>query len=310
MVNVLVNDENQVEVKSNSEKWYWPETSLASNDNGLKKINDDLKKIRKKLLPKLNALDLEIKERLVKCVENQEKLANIKKKGGETTNLAFGIGMAGALISLVLSTGFDAIGMPIGYGAYILLEEAQRLQQIEDLMTALIAAFKNEDIEIFPCLEIQAVGSEEISFIDLFVRFPNRRFFMISLQAIGRNTLYHSNKTDLEKQRYGLYLRSTKGRRKDFRPQKLDMMPDQEKCLRQQHRDILGGSSKDSRSGIVKILGLCGKEAKLDSSFPEELTERINGKRFCLAQKNPSIFVMRDKEIIRFIKTKIEKKRF
>lgn len=309
MVDVLIKDENQVEVKSDSEKWYWPETSLASNDDGLKKINDDFKKIKKKLLPKLNALDLETKERLLKCVENQEKLANIKKKGSETTNLAFGMGMASALMSLVLSAGFAAIGMPVGYAAYILLEEAQRLQQIENLMEALMEAFINEDIEIFPCLEIKTPDSEESSFIDLFVRFPNRKFFMISLQAIGRNTLYHSNKEGLEKQRYGLFIRSFKKRRKDFRPQKLDMMPDQEKLLRQQHKDIFGGSYKDAKSGIVKILGLCGKDAKIDSSFPEELTERINGKRFCLAQKNPSIFVMRDKEIIKFIRNKIEKKR-
>jgi hypothetical protein len=310
MVEVLVNNENQVEVKNNPKKWYWPETSLASNDGGLGKINADFKKIKKELVPKLNALDLETKKSLLKYIDNQEKLANIKKEGSEKTKSGFTLATVSVLTSLVLSTGFAAIGMPIGYTAYSLLEEAQRLQQIENLMTALMAAFKDEDIEIFYDLPIKDPDPNKSSCIDLFVRFPNRKFFMISLQAIGRNTLYHSNKADLEKQRYGLYLRSTKGRRKDFRPKKLELMPDQEKCLRQQHRDILGGSSKDAKSGIVKILGLCGKEAKLDSSFPEELTERINGKRFCLAQKNPSIFVMRDKEIIGFIKTKIEKKRF
>jgi hypothetical protein len=310
MVDVLIKDENQVEVRSDSEKWYWPETSLASNDNGLKKINDDFKKLKKKLLPKLNALDLETKERLLKCVENQEKLANIKKKGSETTNLAFGMGMASALMSLVLSAGFAAIGMPVGYAAYILLEEAQRLQQIEDLMEALMEAFKNEDIEIFPCLEIKTPDSEESSFIDLFVRFPNRKFFMISLQAIGRSTLLHTNKPDLEQQRYGLYLRTLKGKRKDFKPQKLAMMPDQEKYLRQQHKDIFGGSTKSARSGVIKILGICGKEAKINCTFPKELTEKINGRKNYLAQKNPSIFVMRDQDIIEFIKIKMQKKQF
>jgi hypothetical protein len=310
MVDVLVNDENQIEVKSDPEKRRWPETSLASNDNGLKKISTDFKKIKKKLLPKLNALDLETKERLVKCVENQEELANIKKKSSDTTNLAFGVGMASAVISLVLSTGFAAIGMPLGYAAYILLEEAQRLQQIEDLMTALIAAFKNDDIEIFPCLEIHAANSEESSFIDLFIRFPNKKFFMISLQAIGRSTLLHTNKPDLEQHRYGLYLRTLKGKRKDFRPQKLAMMPDQEKYLRQQHKDIFGGSTKSARSGVIKILGICGKEAQINCTFPKELTEKINGKRFYLAQKNPSIFVMRDQDIIEFMKIKMQKKQF
>jgi hypothetical protein len=310
MADVLVNDENQVEVKSDSKKWCWPEISLVSNGDGLKKINADFKKISKKLLPKINALDFETRTHLFKCVENQEQLSNIETKEKEAAKLAFRLGTVGTLISLVLSTGFAAIGIPIGYAAYILLEEAQRLQQIKDLMTALIATFQDDGIEIFPCLEIYATDSEESSFIDIFIRFPNKKFFMISLQAIGRSTLLHSNKQDLEQRHYGLYLKTFKGKRKDFRPQKLAMMPEQEKYLRKQHKEIFGGSTKDARSGVIKILGICGKEAKISHTFPKEFTEKINGERFYLAQKNPSIFVMRDQDIIEFIKIKMQKKQF
>jgi hypothetical protein len=166
-------------------------------------------------------------------------------------------------------------------------------------MCHLMNKYEKEGIEIFPFLEIENLGS-----IDIFIRFPTRYFFMVSAQAIGKNTLFYSKKAASENQKDGLYLRHEK-RRKEFKSEKLDLLIEQERHLRQQHKNILGGSNKDARSAIIKILAICGKEAKLTKSFPFELTEKNESRNYYLAQKSPSIFVMLEQEIIDFIEMKI-----
>lgn len=298
MQDITVEATNPTKTKHDGSKGFKIEVSQARNEVAISKIQAEVEELAKDLEP-----ELDIEE--ITHINNKEKLEAIIGKEENIMNDGFANILTSTLIGLTLAPGFSAICIPIGYSAYKLLEKAQRLQQIKNLVQTLMDEFKNEHIEVFPCLEIEGMDN-----IDLFIRFPDKIFFMVSLQAIGKNTLFYSPHAASEKQRDGLYLRNEKGRRKDFRPKKLELLPKQEKILRQQHKNILGGSSKDTRSGIVKILGICGEDAKLTHHFPAELTEINNGKKFYLAQKNPSIFVMRDQEIIKFIKIKIHKKRF
>jgi hypothetical protein len=298
MTDIPIDGKNQIDKKTILRRDFKRPISLVRNEAALSKIDAQVQNLTKSLEPEL---DIE----KITQIENQEKLEAIVGRENATARDSLVTGLASALILLMFGPGFSAICLPLGYRAFQLLEKAQRLQQVKDLMRRLMDKFRDEGIEIFPCLEIEHLDS-----IDLFIRFPTRYFFMVSCQFIGKNTLFYSKNAASESQKDGLYLRHEKGRRKKFKSEKLNLLPAQERHLRQQYKDILGGSNKDTRSAIVKILAISGKEAKMTNNFPSWLTEKNESRNYYLAQKNPSIFVMRDEEIISFIEIKIKISRF
>jgi hypothetical protein len=309
MMDITANTQNQIATIITSLEVNKADEIRNRNKAEIQKIQAVHNKIIEDLVPELNSLEPEkiihIKNCIENCLDNKEKLAFIKQKGDESSNLAFCVGAVATVATLIFSIGFSFIGIPLSVGAYRLLENSQRIQYISRLMEELILKFEHEDIELFPCLKLDGLNDS----IDLFIKFPNRKFFMVSIQAIGKNTLFYSNQGKKEHQRDGLYLRSHRGSRKSFNSKNLEIIPTQEKLFRQQHRSILGSSVKDAKSGIIKILGIFGKEAKLTNFFPPALTEKNDPRDYYLAQKNPSIFVMREEEIIEFIEIKIKKKR-
>jgi hypothetical protein len=309
MMDITTNTQNQVAATLAPIEVNRADEIKNRNKAEIQKIQAVHNKIIEELVPELNSLEPEkiahIKKCIKNCPDNKEKLAFIKKQGDDSSNLAFCMSAVATVATLVFSIGFSFIGIPLSIGAYRLLENSQRIQYISRLMEKLIINFEHEDIELFPCLKLDGLDG----YIDLLIKFPNRKFFMLSIQAIGKNTLFYSNQGEKENQRDGLYLRSHKGSRKSFNSKNLELIPTQEKLFRQQHRSILGSSVKDVKSGIIKILGIFGKEAKLTNFFPPALTEKNDPRDYYLAQKNPSIFVMREEEIIEFIKIKIKKKR-
>jgi hypothetical protein len=299
-MDIIFDAQDSVKVSNITSKGCKGEVSEPRNNNAIEEV---LKVGLKEIAEKLESeLDPETRAYL----RNKEELAAITKESDDYTWLMVGVSISEMLLlAILVGTGFAALSIPFKYGEYKLLEKAQELGQIKRVMSALIDEFTDEGIEIFPCLDIEGFSS-----VDIFIRFPTKKFFMVSLQDIGKNTLFHnSNKVD-ESPKELLYLKNANGRWKKFKSKKLDILPEQEKKLRKQHKTFLGGSSRDVKTGIIKILGICGKDAKITRNFPVTLSETTEGKRFYLAQKNPSIFVMREEEIIDFIKIKIQNKRF
>lgn len=272
----MVEDLNSKDAKSTHQ--YKVDVPYARNNDAVEEIQRDLQNIIEQVLPRLPK----------ESRENIEEQFHSQIEG---------------LMEIVLGKDYAALTLPLDYKDYKLLEKAQRLGSIEKLMRKLIDDFSEEGIEIFPRLII-----EGLDYIDLFIRFPSKVFFVITVQNIGDNTLFYSmhRARSSGTQRGGLYLKSSKGSSRTFRSKKLDLLPEQEKSIRKQYRNILGGTAKDARSGMNKIIAVCGKEAKMTNNFPSELTEKHGERKFYLAQKNPGIFIMQDKEIPDFIKTKIK----
>jgi hypothetical protein len=299
-MNLTIDTPNPKEAKNVYVQGYRVDVSYPRNEVAIEEIQTELVSLTEEILPELPD---EVKTHLT----NQEKLEAIAIEGSNSCSQSLGAYAVAGLMAIILGTGYAALTLPLGYAAYKLLEKAQRLGHIEQLMKKLIEEFSEEGIEIFPRLNI-----EGLDYIDLFIRFPSKTFFVVSLQNIGDNTLFYSmhRARSSGKQRGGLYLKSSKGSSRTFRSKKLDLLPEQEKSIRKQYRDILGGTAKDARSGMNKIIAICGKEAKMTNNFPSELTEKHEGRKFYLAQKNPGIFIMRDEEITDFIKIKIQKKQF
>jgi hypothetical protein len=243
-------------------------------------------------VPYLNALEAKKIQHIKTCL------------GDENTGLIFDQNETRTLAEFISSVGFSFIRIPVSPEVYGLLERYQRIFYISRITKDLIERFEGNGIEAYPCLELDGFNDS----IDIFIKFPNRKFFMVSIQAIDKNTLFYSNGGIKEHQRDGLYLRGIGGSRKNFNSKNLELIPAKEKLFRQQHRNILGSSLKDAKSGIVKILAICGKEAKLTSVFPPTLAEKNESRNYYLAQKSPSIFVMLEQEIIDFIKMKTKRK--
>lgn len=299
-MDIIFDDQDSVEVSNIAIRKCKGEVSKLRNEDAIdKELKVEVEEIAEQLE---SELDPETEVHL----RNKEELAVIIQESDKYTWFTVGASMSGMLLlAILVGTGFAALSLPLKYGEYKLLEKAQELFQIQRVMSALIDEFTCEGIEIFPRLDIEGFGT-----LDIFIRFPTRNFFMVSLQDIGKNTLFYNCGRTNESPKELLCLKNVKGRRKKFKCKKLDILPEQEKHLRKQHKIFLGGSSRDMKAGIIKILGICGKDSDINRNFPATLSETTEGGKFYLAQKNPSIFLMMEEEIIDFIKIKIQNKRF
>lgn len=182
------------------------------------------------------------------------------------------------------------------------MEKAQKLFHTKAIIDSLLKEFKDHDIRVFSNLEIDGLES-----IDILVCFPQYKFYLLSLQAVGRNMIYRRLEPDLVDSKDGLFIKAIKanGKRKKFSRNGLILMQDQEKFFRRQYKDIMGGTGRSTKSGIIKILVICGTEARIDPCYPKILMQEIDGKRYCLAQLKPILFMILERDINKFIKAKL-----
>lgn len=67
----------------------------------------------------------------------------------------------------------------------------------------------------------------------------------------------------------------------------------------------MGGTGRSAKSGIIKIFVICGVEARIDPCYPKILMQEIDGKRYCLAQSKPILFMILEGDINKFIRAKL-----
>ncbi len=70
---------------------------------------------------------------------------------------------------------------------WLLLRRIHKVNQIRRSMTALLATFKDQGIDIIPRLEIPGQSS-----LDLFARFPSKHLFAIALRSQGKSTIFYN----------------------------------------------------------------------------------------------------------------------
>jgi hypothetical protein len=294
-------------VEPESIVWSWFPVPYPYNKNTIENINLSLEELYVNIATALNSIDIDIatKAHVMICILKYKGTSGMlinSKKEQSTVDLEFTVDDVNILMLLISSIGFASIGIPVSYEACKLIEKAQKLFHTKAIIDGLLKEFKDYDIRVFSNLEVDGLES-----IDIFVCFPYYKFFFLSLQAIGKNVVYRTSVSELVDSKDGLYIkaRNGNGRRKWFRRNGLILMPDQEKFFRRQYKDIMGGTSRSAKTGIIKILVICGTEALIDPCYPKALIKEIEGKKFCLAQTKPILFMIHERDINELIKAKL-----
>lgn len=166
----------------------------------------------------------------------------------------------------------------------------QKTAQLERVVPTLLEAFEKEGVQVFASLDIE--GQQDL---DLFVRFPDKTFFAIAIRSKGASKIVFSeNVDDLRVKRKG----GTASNK--WKPHPLQELNDQELWLRKNRRDLFGGSSRDSRRPVVKVLALWG-DTKL-GLHPESLYSKIGSSSYLVLRKTGTICMLEENQLVSFIR--------
>lgn len=172
-----------------------------------------------------------------------------------------------------------------------LLNRLQKVTQIVNVMTVILDEFEKQDVQVIPRLEVPDQQP-----IDLFVRFPSKEFLIVSIRSLAESKVFYRDDKE------ALYVRRTKGSRglKQWMPDPLLELREQESWLRKNRRDLFGGSSRDSRRPLAKVLVLW-TTTKL-GEHKEDLYDTIGDQKFLTIRKSGTTTVIQREEVLDFIK--------
>lgn len=195
---------------------------------------------------------------------------------------------SGVAVSAVYSPAISLAELP---PTAILLKRLQKVSKIYLSMRPLLEAFEQQGVEIFPRLQVPERES-----LDLFVRFPNKQFFAIILRTMGRSKIVYNEKAE------ALYVRRQQGGRglKPWIPDPLLQLADQEFWLRRNRRELFGGSSRDVRRPVGKILALAG-ETRL-GNHSEHLYATFGKQKFVCVRRKFTTTVLEQEQLVSFIR--------
>lgn len=216
---------------------------------------------------------------------NREALKQLERERDWLSGICGVLG-SGVAVSAVYSPAISLAGLP---PMAILLKRLQKVSQIYLSMGPLLEAFEQQGVEIFPRLQVPEQES-----LDLFVRFPNKQFFAITLRTMSKSSIVYNEKAE------ALYVRYRQGGLKPWKPDPLLQLADQEVWLRKNRRELFGGSSRDVRRPVVKILALAG-ETRL-GKHSEHLYETISEQKFVCVRRKFTTTVLEKEQLVRFIR--------
>lgn len=202
-------------------------------------------------------------------------------------NIAFSNMKPGFFNDLIAKANSVLSGIP--------LQRWKKLMQICPNMENLLQEFEAEGVEIFP--EIKTGRGD----LDLFMRFPVKQYFAIALRAVGHAAItYREDKEAL----YFKYLKGAKGVKR-WNIDHLKDLSDQEFWIRKNERELFGGSARDVRRPLTKILVLTG-ETKLGNNA-EHLYLDIGGAKVLSIQQKSITYVVEETELGHFIRHWLKK---
>ncbi|WP_373540101.1 hypothetical protein [Chamaesiphon sp.] len=221
---------------------------------------------------------------------NWDAIADLEKERDELMIPMLGYGVtSGVIVAALLGTGFSALGLPFIAPAYNLFMQILEILQVRDITRALVEKFEDKGIEVFPRTSLEGAGT-----IDLYIRFPTRKYLMVALQGIGNNNVHYSPIKKI------LYLKNKNGKTRDLKRDKLDVLIHQQVTLRKKHRDLMGGNSRDTKHPIARIICLCGK-GQIQPDFPKSLQRKIGDMKVSTIDIPGVIYIVMDKNIVEFV---------
>lgn len=172
---------------------------------------------------------------------------------------------------------------------------ARRLRREEDeerIGTTLLKCFKKQGIEVF----WQVPVSEE-QVLDLFVRFPDKQFFAISVLSLGPGKIFFNEREEI------LQFRRKNSTLVKYRePDLIAGLKDFERWVRKNRRDLFGGSSRDARRPLVRIL-LFAQPTQI-GQHGEQMYGTLDNHRFLWVrtENRGTCYILSEDQLIDFIK--------
>lgn len=210
---------------------------------------------------------------------------------------AFVVGMLTA-VGVVYVTWLAVLGLiPMSF----MLEKVERAVKLlkrqelgqkheERIITTLREQFEQRGIEIFHSVPTPS------RYLDIFVKFPTKEFFAISVWSLGEGKIGYSEKDGILR-----FRKKSGGLEKYDNPNLIQELIDQEWDLRKTKRELFGQSSRDSRRRLVKVL-LLAHPSQI-KQHEEHLYHELNEQKFLLIRaEKGSVYVMTENQLVSFIK--------
>ena len=216
---------------------------------------------------------------------NQAKLKQLEDRHERLTMLSHAVGLGGVAGLAIFSPSAVLTLPPLG----LLLGALQTTSQRFLLMTELVEAFEDEDVEIEVGLEPDGVRP-----IDFFLKFPDKEFILIQIRSLGDSRVTYNE------EREALRFKKRGGGLKTWKPDPLFELAEQERWLRRQRYDLLGTSSRDRRRPLAKLLVLSGNTTLGD--HPEHLYDTIDDQKHLTIRKFGTTAIVGNNQVVDFIR--------
>lgn len=228
------------------------------------------------------------------AAEHQAILNDLKQKRNamELSFLSAGLGVG---VGIVLLNSAMILMAP---ALKPLIGILQGLNQRIALMEQLIEAFEDEDIHI--AIGLQTEGLREIDFL---LRFPDKEFILIQIRSLGKVIVKFSEQHDALRFRQ----KREGGGLKTWKPDPLAEIIEQERWLRRERSDLLGGSARDKRRPIAKLLVLANETILGD--HPEHLYATMNNQRYVTIRRSGTTSIVVKTQVIDFIRDYLQSRR-
>ncbi|MEC4895474.1 MAG: hypothetical protein SAL07_19645 [Oscillatoria sp. PMC 1051.18] len=171
----------------------------------------------------------------------------------------------------------------------VILNRIRKVNLVMRATEALLEEFAS-DVIVVPRIPVPGMRP-----IDLFVRFPGRALFLISIRSKGKTKIVFSEKHSL------LCARLTRknGGLSKWKPDPLAELSSYQRWLKKNRRE-LGLSSKESSRPTAKVLALSG-ETEIESHKEHFYSETGNEKFLWIKTKGTAALI-RKEEIVKFVK--------
>lgn len=223
--------------------------------------------------------------------ENQAELEQLQQRREQLT-IVFLAAALGGIAGFALFSLAMVAALPVGAIGGELQGTSQRFL----LMSELMEAFESEDISIKVGLK-----GEGIRDIDFFLRFPDKEFILIKIRSLSFSKIVYNE------ERQALRFRRKKGGVKTWKPDPLLELLDQERWLRKERPDLLGGSSRDRRRPIAKLLVLW--DDTVLGEHPEHLYATIGDQKYLTIRNAGTVSIVERDQVINFVQSYLDSRR-
>lgn len=161
----------------------------------------------------------------------------------------------------------------------------------ERIATTMTEQFKDQGIEVLNRIYIHPEQD-----LDLFVRFPTKELFAISVMALGEGKVVYNEKNETL-----CFRKKNSSLDKYDNPDPIKELSEYEWWLRKNRRELFGKSSRDARRRLIKIL-VFAQPSKI-GTHNDHLYATIGDQRFLwIRREKASCYVLSEDQLTNFIK--------